>query len=98
MSLLAFLHTSPENRRLVTGRLRRSPPPGLVIHRVDESLLTGLWTSLGARDDAVLAAVERLGRLGAGRVICTCTTIGASAEGRPGARAVGLRPPALTDP
>jgi hypothetical protein len=80
MSLLAFLHTSPENRRLVTGRLRRSPVPGLVIHRVEEPLLTGPWTSLDSRDDAVFAAVQRLGRLGAGRVICTCTTIGASAE------------------
>lgn len=80
MSLLAFLHTSPENRRLVTGRLRGAPVPGLVIHRVEESLLSGPWTSLDSRDEAVSAAVGRLGRLGAGRVICTCTTIGASAE------------------
>ncbi len=47
---------------------------------MEEQLLAGPWATLEERDGAVVAALERLGRLGATRIICSCTTIGGSAE------------------
>lgn len=78
MGLLAFLHTSAGNRALVAGRLRRSGVHSHVLHRVEANLHE---VAPGPARDAVMAsAVDRLRRLGAARIICTCSTVGDAAE------------------
>jgi hypothetical protein len=50
-----------------------------MLHRVEPQLLEP-FGAIEDRDQAVAEAIDRLVRLGAGRVVCTCSTIGTSAE------------------
>ncbi|MGW2564611.1 aspartate/glutamate racemase family protein [Streptomyces sp. NPDC001514] len=89
--MLALLHTSPAHIP-VFDALRDRDHPGLELrHLVDEKLLARARaegpdsvTVVGAVWAALAAAVAQ----GAGAVLCTCSTIGAAAEGC--AEAVGV--------
>ncbi|MGW7054667.1 aspartate/glutamate racemase family protein [Streptomyces sp. NPDC054887] len=80
--MLFLLHTSPVHVP-VFDALRDREHPGLALrHVVDEELLALARSGgPGAADRAVGAALDAAVRDGATAVLCTCSSIGAAAEG-----------------
>ena len=83
---ITFLHTSPVHVATFSAVLQRVRPGAHAEHIVDEALLRDART-LGhdAPDivDRVHAAVRAAAGSGASVIVCTCSTIGASAEATP---------------
>lgn len=83
---IAFLHTSPVHVETFERLVQSADPSVKVDHFVDESLLADAQR-LGATDPEIVqrvqAAMVGAAAHGAAIVICTCSTIGGSAERTP---------------
>ena len=83
---IAFLHTAPVHVATFDALLRAMAPGLQAHHAVDESLLADAqrW---GVDDPGLVlrvhAAMRAAATGGAGQVVCTCSTLGALAEGMP---------------
>jgi hypothetical protein len=84
--LITFLHTSPVHVPTFTALLERLQPGAQATHIVDEDLLVRARAD-GANNAGVIqrvqAAVRAAASGGAQVVLCTCSTIGGTAEATP---------------
>ncbi len=83
---IAFLHTSPVHVETFERLVQSADPTAQVDHFVDESLLADAQR-MGAADPEIVqrvhAAMVGAAAHGAALVVCTCSTIGGSAERTP---------------
>lgn len=83
---IAFLHTSPVHVPTFSALLESINPGATSLHFVDELLLRDARAQ-GAATPAIVLRVQEAVRAaaasGATTVVCTCSTIGAAAEGTP---------------
>lgn len=83
---IAFLHTAQVHVATFNALLQAQAPGAQVHHVVDEALLADAQR-LGLADptirDRVQAAMRAAAAGGARQVVCTCSTVGALAEGMP---------------
>ena len=83
MSTYGFLHTAAVHVAAFTALLDEISPGDRAVHVVDESLLTDARRRGRVDDDLrrrITAGIAELTAEGAGPVVCTCSTIGATAE------------------
>lgn len=80
---LGFLHTSPVHVATFDAHVAEVDPSVLTVHAVDETLLETA-RRYGANHESVVIAVAQalvdLARDGANVIVCTCSTIGGTAE------------------
>jgi hypothetical protein len=83
VATFGFLHTAEVHVAVFTGLLREMAPDDEAIHVVDPSLLADARLRLAVDDDLrtrIGTGLEDLRNRGAGRMVCTCSTIGGDAE------------------
>jgi aspartate/glutamate racemase len=83
VTTFGFLHTAPVHVATFTDLLARASPADDARHRVDESLLADARRRRAVDDDLerrITTHLRDLAAQGAGRVLCTCSTIGGPAE------------------
>jgi len=83
MTTFGFLHTADAHVRVFDELLLDISPADHAVHSVDASLLTDARRRLGADPDLrtrIGTRITELAARGAVAVVCTCSTIGATAE------------------
>jgi len=83
VTTFGFLHTADAHVRVFTGLLADAAPADRSVHVVDVGLLADAGARHGIDDDLRRRIGRHLQDLtvrGAGRVVCTCSTIGGAAE------------------